>query len=137
MCDPVQQGCGHLCVSKDGDPFAELKVGCDDDAGLLIELTDEVKQQLAAGLREGLVAAGAVAVDVDMVPTPALYLAVSVLEADGGIQVTGSHNPPEFNGFKLVLDGESLYGEDIQALYRLIADGRLAFFTTGANSLSG
>ena len=92
---------------------------------------------LAAGLREGLVAAGAVAVDVDMVPTPALYLAVSVLEADGGIQVTGSHNPPEFNGFKLVLDGESLYGEDIQALYRLIADGRLAEREGGSEETDG
>ncbi len=92
---------------------------------------------LAAGLREGLVAAGAVAVDVDMVPTPALYLAVSVLEADGGIQVTGSHNPPEFNGFKLVLGEESLHGEDIQALYRLIADGRLVEREGGSEQTDG
>jgi phosphomannomutase/phosphoglucomutase len=92
---------------------------------------------LAAGLREGLVAAGAEAVDVDMVPTPALYLAVSVLEADGGIQVTGSHNPPEFNGFKMVLDGQSLHGEDIQVLYRLIADDRLVVRDGGSEQTDG
>jgi phosphomannomutase/phosphoglucomutase len=71
---------------------------------------------LAAGLRAGLVAAGATAVDVGQVPTPALYFAVHDLETDGGVQVTGSHNPPEFNGFKMVLAGEPVYGEAILQL---------------------
>ncbi len=53
MRHPVQQRRCHLGIAKDGDPFAELKVGCDDDAGLLIELTDEVKQQRPARFREG------------------------------------------------------------------------------------
>src|SRR2546426_70402 len=47
------------------------------------------------------------------------------LPLDGGIQVTGSHNPPEFNGFKMVLAHDAVFGEDIQVLYRLINDGKL------------
>ena len=62
---------------------------------------------------------------------------VSVLGADGGIQVTGSHNPPEFNGFKMVLDGQSLYGDDIQTLYRLIADDRLVEREGGSEETDG
>ena len=67
-------------------------------------------EALASGFREGIVTAGGTAVDVGMLPTPALYFAVSVLEVDGGCQVTGSHNPPEFNGFKMVLGGDALHG---------------------------
>jgi phosphomannomutase / phosphoglucomutase len=77
---------------------------------------------LADALRQGIVDAGAAVLDVGTVPTPALYFAVHALAADGGIQVTGSHNPPEFNGFKLVLAGETLHGEDIQRLRRIIQD---------------
>ena len=79
---------------------------------------------LAAGVRRGLVDAGATAVDVGMMPTPALYLAVKELGADGGMQVTGSHNPPEFNGFKMDLAGGSLHGDAIQALWETIATER-------------
>ena len=60
---------------------------------------------LAAGFRQGIADAGGTAVDVGLLPTPALYFAVQDLGADGGCQVTGSHNPPEFNGFKMVLAG--------------------------------
>jgi phosphomannomutase/phosphoglucomutase len=75
---------------------------------------------LAAALRSGIAEAGATAIDVGMVPTPALYYAVHALGTDGGIQVTGSHNPPEFNGFKIVLAGEALHGADILRLYESI-----------------
>ena len=75
---------------------------------------------LAAALRAGIVEAGGTAVDVGELPTPALYFAVHALKADGGVQVTGSHNPPEFNGFKLVLASESVHGEEIQELYEAI-----------------
>ncbi len=92
---------------------------------------------LAHAVRDGIAAAGGTAVDVGMVPTPALYLALHELEVDGGVQVTGSHNPPEFNGFKMVLAGATLHGEDIQGLRRLIEDdatddgaGRLEVETT-------
>jgi phosphomannomutase/phosphoglucomutase len=75
---------------------------------------------LAAGVRRGVVAAGGTAIDVGEMPTPALYFAVASLPADGGVQVTGSHNPPEFNGFKMVLAGGSVHGEAIQDLYQRI-----------------
>jgi phosphomannomutase/phosphoglucomutase len=75
---------------------------------------------LAGAFRQGIVAAGGTAVDVGLLPTPALYFAVHALKADGGCQVTGSHNPPEFNGFKLVLAGESLHGAEIVGLWETI-----------------
>ncbi len=83
-------------------------------------------QMLASAVRDGVARAGGTAVDVGVVPTPALYLALHVLDVDGGIQVTGSHNPPEFNGFKTVLGGSTLHGDDIQELRRLIQSDDLA-----------
>jgi len=79
---------------------------------------------LAEGVLSGIEAAGGHALDVGTLPTPALYFATHVLSVDGGVQVTGSHNPPEFNGFKLVLGGEAVYGQELQGLRRLIEDGR-------------
>jgi phosphomannomutase / phosphoglucomutase len=79
---------------------------------------------LAHGVLSGIEAVGGHAVDVGELPTPALYFATHVLNVDGGVQVTGSHNPPEFNGFKLVLGPNPVYGADIQGLRRLIEEGR-------------
>ncbi|HSC59460.1 MAG TPA: phosphomannomutase, partial [Gemmatimonadales bacterium] len=84
---------------------------------------------LAAALRRGIVAAGATAVDVGELPTPALYFAVEALGTDGGVQVTGSHNPPEFNGFKMVAGGEAIHGERILELWEMI---ELESWQTGA-----
>jgi phosphomannomutase/phosphoglucomutase len=81
--------------------------------------------RLAKGIAAGIAAAGGAAVDVGELPTPALYFATKTLPVDGGIQVTGSHNPPEFNGFKMVLAHDAVFGDDIQVLYRLIDDGKL------------
>jgi len=74
---------------------------------------------LAAALMRGLAAAGVAVVDVGRVTTPMLYFAASTL-ASSGIQVTGSHNPRDYNGFKMVLAGRAIYGEEIQALRRLM-----------------
>jgi phosphomannomutase/phosphoglucomutase len=82
-------------------------------------------ERLSGAVRQGIAAAGGTAVDIGMVPTPALYLATHELEVDGGLQVTGSHNPPEFNGFKMLAAGDTLHGDDIQHLRRLIEDDRL------------
>jgi|RhiMetdeSRZDD1v2_1073273.scaffolds.fasta_scaffold320580_2 phosphomannomutase / phosphoglucomutase len=79
---------------------------------------------LAAGIRQGIVDTGATAVDVGLVPTPALYFAVSALGTDGGLQVTGSHNPPEFNGFKMVLAGDAIHGDEILELWEIIVAER-------------
>ena len=75
---------------------------------------------LSQAVRDGIAHTGGTAVDVGMMPTPALYLAIHELDVDGGLQVTGSHNPPEFNGFKMVAAGKTLHGDDIQELLRLI-----------------
>lgn len=71
---------------------------------------------LAGALCRGLAAAGVDATMIGTVPTPVLYFAAIEFEADGGIQITGSHNPPEYNGIKMVRDGGALYGEAIRAL---------------------
>ncbi|QJE00615.1 phosphomannomutase/phosphoglucomutase [Massilia forsythiae] len=81
--------------------------------------------ELAAALARGLQAAGVDVIDLGMVATPMLYFATNVLDAHSGIMVTGSHNPPDYNGFKMVLAGETLHGDAIQDLYEAIArDGQ-------------
>jgi phosphomannomutase/phosphoglucomutase len=79
---------------------------------------------LSQGVRLGIADAGGTAVDVGTLPTPALYFAVSALKTDGGVQVTGSHNPPEFNGFKMVLGGEAFHGDEILGLWEIIVAER-------------
>jgi phosphomannomutase/phosphoglucomutase len=84
-----------------------LIVGCDNRPS---------SAGFAAALAKGIMAAGGVVIRVGTVPTPAVYFAIHVLGTDGGAQVTGSHNPSEFNGFKFALAGESLHGAAITAL---------------------
>ena len=71
---------------------------------------------LEAALVEGLNAAGVDAVRIGLGPTPMLYYAEAVLEVDGGIEITGSHNPANYNGFKMVFQHGPFFGSDIQAL---------------------
>ena len=78
---------------------------------------------LRNALVEGMTDAGVSVVDIGVVPTPLLYWSLHHLGVVGGIQITGSHNPPEYNGFKLCLGTESLHGEDIQHLLELIRTG--------------
>jgi phosphomannomutase / phosphoglucomutase len=80
--------------------------------------------ELARGVGRGIVEAGGTVIDVGTLPTPALYFAVSATGSDGGIQVTGSHNPPEFNGFKMVLGNESFHGDEILELWETIVSER-------------
>src|SRR2546422_9597468 len=75
---------------------------------------------LAHGLLSGIEAVGGHGVDVGELPTPALYFATHVLNVDGGVQVTGSHNPPAFNVFKRLLRCDAVSRADIQALRRLL-----------------
>jgi phosphomannomutase/phosphoglucomutase len=83
---------------------------------------------LRDALVRGLTESGVDVVDVGIVPTPLLYWALHNVDVVGGIQITGSHNPPEYNGFKLSVGKGSLHGEEIQALYGLIRSGQ---FPTG------
>ena len=71
---------------------------------------------LADALAEGMTASGADVLRVGTVPTPGLYFADHHFDADGSVQITGSHNPPEYNGFKMVLGGGPFYGDEVQAL---------------------
>jgi phosphomannomutase len=79
--------------------------------------------ELEAALIEGLTASGVDVVRIGLGPTPMLYYAESTLEVDGGIQITGSHNPAEYNGFKMVLQHRPFFGADIQDLARLAEAG--------------
>jgi len=83
---------------------------------------------LTAALAEGLRDAGVDVIDLGMVATPMVYFATNVLDTRSGIMVTGSHNPPDYNGFKMVMAGEAIYGDAILALHDSIAshDGRVA-----------
>ena len=88
---------------------------------------------LAAALIAGLNASGCDALDIGLGPTPMLYYAVHELGADGGVMITGSHNPPEYNGFKLMLGHGPFYGADIADLGTLAA---AADWTTGDGEVS-
>ena len=74
---------------------------------------------LSAALKRGLLAAGVEVIDIGRVTTPMLYFAANTL-CRSGIQVTGSHNPKDYNGFKMVLAGRAIYGDEIQALRRIM-----------------
>ena len=84
---------------------------------------------LADGLIAGIRSAGVDVVDVGTVPTPVLYWSEVTLGADAGVQITGSHNPPEWNGIKMTHGGSSLYGDAIQDLLRSIDESD---FTSGS-----
>ena len=89
---------------------------------------DELRDALVRGLTES----GLDVIDIGQVPTPLLYWSLNHLAVVGGIQVTGSHNPPEYNGFKLSLGTASIHGEEIQEIYRLAVAGK---FPTGKGSV--
>lgn len=76
--------------------------------------------RIQSALNRGILSTGMDVIDVGMVPTPVLYFAIVHFQADGGVMVTGSHNPIEFNGLKLSEGLASLYGEQIQALRQMI-----------------
>jgi phosphomannomutase / phosphoglucomutase len=78
---------------------------------------------LARALGEGLTQGGLDVLDLGVVPTPVTWWAEKTLGVDGALQVTGSHNPPEWNGIKITRHGRSVYGEGVQAIRRRIEDG--------------
>lgn len=82
-------------------------------------------ESLQSALNEGLKAAGVDVINIGMVPTPVLYFAALTLGTGSGVMVTGSHNPPDYNGFKMMIAGHTLYGDDITGLYQALIENRL------------
>ena len=82
--------------------------------------------ELSGALMQGLCAAGVDVVDIDMVPTPLGYFAAHHLKTGSAVLVTGSHNPPDYNGFKIMLGGDTLHSTAITALRTRLVEGRLA-----------
>ncbi len=82
--------------------------------------------ELVQALIQGLMDCGCQVTDVGMVPTPALYYAANVLAGKSGVMLTGSHNPPDYNGFKIMVAGETLANEQITALHTRIQNNDLA-----------
>lgn len=79
--------------------------------------------KISAALSKGLRSTGCDVIDIGMVPTPVLYFATHVLKTGTGIMITGSHNPPQYNGLKMVLATNTLYGETIKKLLQRIKSG--------------
>ncbi len=82
-------------------------------------------RDLAEALIDGIRSSGCNVIDIGMVPTPVLYYATKTLNTQSGVMVTGSHNPPQYNGFKVVINDETLASSRIQDLYQRIATGKL------------
>jgi phosphomannomutase/phosphoglucomutase len=92
-------------------------------------------EDLADALIDGMTSQGGDVVDIGVVPTPTLYYALFALHVDGGIMITGSHNPPQYNGFKVAIGRETLYGADIQRMADLAEISRPIVSQTGTVSL--
>jgi phosphomannomutase/phosphoglucomutase len=108
-----QKAAGSVVVSRDNRPSGDA---------------------LRDALVEGLTGGGIDVIDIGVVPTPLNYWAQHHLSVVGGIQITGSHNPPEYNGFKLSLRTGSVHGEEIQRLYALSQEARTAASPRGSVS---
>jgi|TARA_B100002003_G_scaffold247505_1_gene279208 phosphomannomutase/phosphoglucomutase len=71
---------------------------------------------------EGLLSTGCDVTDIGVCPTPVLYFSITHFDQQGGVMVTASHNPPEYNGFKLCIGTDSIFGEDIQKIFKIISN---------------
>ena len=97
--------------------LGDVAVGCDGRLS---------SARLARALCDGLRASGAGVVDVGLAPTPLLYFAAHELCAGSGLMVTGSHNPPEYNGVKMMIRGHTLAGDDVRQLHATIVAGNFS-----------
>lgn len=120
VAEAVGRAFGSRLRTEVGLDHPTVAVGCDNRTS---------SPELAEALTRGLRASGASVIDVGTVPTPVLYWAEQTLGADAGIQITGSHNPPEWNGIKMSVGAGSLYGDAITGLHARIERGD---FTTGS-----
>jgi phosphomannomutase len=119
----IGRGFGTLIARADGKSVA---VGYDGRVSSPV---------LEAALVRGLNDSGIHAVRVGMGPTPMLYYAEATEQVDGGIQITGSHNPANYNGFKMVFQGRPFFGADILGLGKMAAEGDLVSGTAGSTQI--
>ncbi len=108
-------------AEKIGKAYATYAGGGDIAVGRDCRLSSP---SLRNALVKGLVSAGCTVTDVGMVPTPLLYYAIQHYKKDGGIMITGSHNAPQYNGFKLCKGAETLFGEQIQEVRKIAQSGK-------------
>lgn len=80
----------------------------------------------AEAISKGLESTGCQVIDLNTIPTPLLYFAVYYKNIESGVMITGSHNPPEYNGFKMMIGQETLYGNQIQEIYHILETGKFA-----------
>ncbi len=93
--------------------------------GKTVTLSGDIRlstSQLKTHLAKGLLSTGIDIIDVGIVPTPVNYYSMFILPVDGAIQITGSHNPPDMNGFKISYKQQAVYGEEIQKICHIIAE---------------
>lgn len=115
---------GTLALGASGKDRVRLSVGRD------VRLSSEA---ISEELIKGIISTGASVIDIGECPTPVQYFSLHRLQVDGGVMVTGSHNPPEYNGFKLSIGKETISGEAIQQLRTIIEAGG---FVTGSGSVA-
>ena len=120
LVDAIGRGLGTLAGERQQQA---LIVGCDGRTS-----SPSIKTTLVRALLES----GRDVLDIGTVPTPLLYFATHTLKIHSGVMVTGSHNPAEYNGFKITLDGKPLAGDELQKLRERVAGGK---FSTGAGRL--
>lgn len=118
-------------IGRDGAPGAEA--GSGEAKTVAVGYDGRLSSPvLEEALVEGLQSAGVDVIRVGRGPTPMLYYAAQAFSADGGVMITGSHNPPNYNGFKFVKAGAPFFGDDIQSLGALAKEGDLARGEGGA-----
>ena len=88
--------------------------------------------ELAARLSQGLITSGTNVIDIGEAPTPVLYYATHKFNTGSGVMVTGSHNPPEYNGLKIVMGSKTLHGDDIQTIHQCLKNNKLVNNATGS-----
>ena len=104
-------------VGKAFGTYIQEKAGRKVTVGRDVRLSSP---DLRDGLIDGILSTGCEVIDIGIVPTPLLYFSINYFNASGGVMITGSHNPKEYNGFKICLGLFSIYGEEIQKLYEKI-----------------
>ena len=115
--EPVGRAYGSLVREETGKERPRVVVGRDNRPS---------SPELAEALVRGIRAAGVDVLDIGTVPTPMVYWAEATRRTDGGVQVTGSHNPAEWNGIKMTAEGRAIYGSTIQGLRQRIESGAVS-----------